>query len=158
MIIKINDKSGNNIAECELLHHDTGVWYVQHKANIINVFGDLKQSDKEFEDYVEVIDIDVDNLISPKKMQMIKSLAGAWATFETLRSEYELGCSDDDMYALEIIGIPHIYGFITDNEYKQYVEALNQFLGFDGNFYNNSEYDYSELDEFIQNLNPIYEK
>ena len=52
MIIKINDKSGNNIAECELLHHDTGVWYVQHKANIINVFGDLKQSDKEFEDYV----------------------------------------------------------------------------------------------------------
>ena len=75
MKIRINDKSGNNIAECDLLHHDTGIWYVQYKANIINVFGDLERMDNEFEDYVEVIDIDVNNLISPKKMQMIKSLA-----------------------------------------------------------------------------------
>lgn len=155
MRIRINDKNGNNIAECDLYHHDIGVWYTNHKSNILNIYGDIIQTETGFDD---VLDIDVDNLISPKKIQMIKSLAGAWATFETLRSEYELGCSDDDMYALEIIGIPHIYGFITDNEYKHYVEALNQFLGFDGNFYNNSEYDYSELDEFIQNLNPIYEK
>lgn len=157
MIIRINDKLSNNIAECELTHHDIGIWYTQYKANIINVFGDLKQSNKEFEDYIEVIDIDVDNLISPKKMQMIKSLAGAWATFETLRTEYELGSSDDDQYALEIIGIPHIYGYISDKEYAEYVQALTNFLGYDGVFYNN-DYEYDELDDFIQNLNPIYQK
>lgn len=158
MIIKINNKYGEKVAECSLIRDefDCETLRLGHSFNCLNVTsGDVEQGEHGFD---EVIEIDIDNLISPKKMQMIKSLAGAWATFETLRSEYELGCSDDDMYALEIIGIPHIYGFITDDEYKHYVEALNQFLGFDGDFYNNSEYDYSELDEFIQNLNPIYEK
>ena len=90
MKIRINDKLGNNIAECDLLHYDTGVWNVQHKVNIAKVFGDLKQSDKEFEDYIEVIDIDVDNLISPKKLLMIKSIASAWAVFETIRRDLGL--------------------------------------------------------------------
>ena len=155
MIIKINNKYGEEIAECSLFRDEYNNLLLTHSSNCINVYSDMEQGDYGFE---EVIDIDVDNLISPKKMQMIKSLAGAWATFETLRSEYELSCSDDDMYAIEIISIPHVYGFITDNEYKNYIEALNQFLGFDGNFYNNIKYNYSELDEFIQNLNPIYKK
>ena len=155
MKIRVNNKDGKNVAECILFRDEYNNLLLTHSSNCLNVYANMEQGDYGFE---EVIDIDVDNLISPKKMQMIKSLAGAWATFETLRTEYELGCSDDDMYALEIIGIPHIYGFITDDEYKNYIEALNQFLGFDGNFYNNSEYDYSELDDFIQNLNPIYEK
>ena len=46
MKIRINDKSSNNIAECDLIHYDTGVWHVQEKVNIAKVFGDLKQSDK----------------------------------------------------------------------------------------------------------------
>ena len=146
MKIRINDKSSNNIAECELLHHNTGVWYVQHKVNIAKVFGDLKQSDKEFEDYIEVIDIDVDNLISPKKLSMIKSIASAWAVFETIRNDYGLWTSDDEKYTIEIINIPHTYGYITDNEHKDY-----------GKCYTN-DYTYEELDDFIQNLNPIYEK
>lgn len=157
MIIRINDKLGNNIAECDLLHHDTGVWYVQHKVNIAKVSGDLKQSDKEFEDYIEVIDIDVDNLISPKKLSMIKSIASAWAVFETIRSDYGLWTSDDEEYTIEIINIPHIYGYITDDEHKDYVKKIKDFFGYDGKCYTN-DYTYEELDDFIQNLNPIYKK
>ena len=81
MKIRINDKLGNNIAECDLLHYNTGLWHVKNKANIVNVFGDLERMDNEFEDYVEVIDIDVDNLISPKKLLMINSIESAWAVF-----------------------------------------------------------------------------
>ena len=157
MKIRINDKLGNNIAECDLLHYDTGVWNVQHKVNIAKVFGDLKQSDKEFEDYIEVIDIDVDNLISPKKLSMIKSIASAWAVFETIRNDYGLWTSDDEKYTIEIINIPHIYGYITDDEHKDYVKKIKDFFGYDGKCYTN-DYTYEELDDFIQNLNPIYEK
>lgn len=157
MKIRINDKLGNNIAECDLLHYDTGVWNVQHKVNIAKVFGDLKQSDKEFEDYIEVIDIDVDNLISPKKLSMIKSIASAWAVFETIRNDYGLWTSDDEKYTIEIINIPHIYGYITDDEHKDYVKKIKDFFGYDGKCYTNN-YTYEELDDFIQNLNPIYKK
>lgn len=157
MKIRINDKSSNNIAECDLLHYDTGVWNVQHKVNIAKVFGDLKQSDEEFEDYIEVIDIDVDNLISPKKLSMIKSIASAWAVFETIRNDYGLWTSDDEKYTIEIINIPHIYGYITDDEHKDYVKKIKDFFGYDGKCYTN-DYTYEELDDFIQNLNPIYEK
>lgn len=157
MKIRINDKSGNNIAECDLLHYDTGVWHVKNKANIVNVFGDLERMDNEFEDYVEVIDIDVDNLISPKKLLMIKSIASAWAVFETIRNDYGLWTSDDEKYAIEIINIPHIYGYITDDEHKNYIKKIKDFFGYNGKFYTN-DYTYEELDDFIQNLNPIYEK
>ena len=157
MKIRINDKSSNNIAECDLLHYDTGVWHVQQKVNIAKVFGDLKQSDKEFEDYIEVIDINIDNLISPKKLSMIKSIASAWAVFETIRNDYGLWTSDDEKYTIEIINIPHIYGYITDDEHKNYVKKIKDFFGYDGDFYTH-DYTYEELDDFIQNLNPIYKK
>lgn len=64
MIIRINDKNGNNIAECDLLHHDIGIWYTNQKSNISNVYGDIIQTEKGFDD---VIDIDIDNIISPKQ-------------------------------------------------------------------------------------------
>lgn len=64
MIIRINDKNGNNIAECDLSHHDIGIWYTHQKSNISNVYGDIIQTEKGFDD---VIDIDIDNIISPKQ-------------------------------------------------------------------------------------------
>lgn len=64
MIIRINDKNGNNIAECDLSHHDIGIWYTNQKSNISNVYGDIIQTEKGFDD---VIDIDIDNIISPKQ-------------------------------------------------------------------------------------------
>ena len=153
MIIRINDEKGNNVAECEILQHDIGIWRTADKTNIENIFVDIVQGESGFTD---VIDIDVNNIISPKKLEMIKCLAGAWCSFETLRTEYELGCSDDDRYLLEIIGIPHTFGYITDEEHQEYVQALTEFLQYDGTCYNNDEYTYEELDEFIRGLNPVY--
>lgn len=65
MIIRINDKNGNNIAECDLSHHDIGIWYTNQKSNISNVYGDIIQTEKGFDD---VIDIDIDNIIPPKQI------------------------------------------------------------------------------------------
>ena len=64
MIIRINDKNGNNIAECDLYHHDIGIWNVNSKSNISNVYGDIIQTETGFDD---VIDIDIDNIIPPKQ-------------------------------------------------------------------------------------------
>ena len=155
MIIRINDKNGNNIAECNLYHHDIGVWYTNEKKNIKNVFGDIIQKEYGFDD---VIDIDIDNIIPPKKLLMIKSLASAWGIFEAIRTNYELDVSDDHNYASEIIMIPKIYGYITEEEHNEYQNALNNFLGWNGVFFEANDYDYEELDELIQNLNRIYEK
>lgn len=160
MKIRINDKSGNNIAECELTHHDTGIWYVQHKANILNVFNNLELLNEETEEYNEVIDIDIDNLYSPKKINCIKALASAWTVFETLRNEYNLDTHSDHRYVVDILYKPLLYGLITEDEYKSYLNALDTYLGADDEryYFDNSEYTYKELDEFIYNLNPIYKR
>lgn len=154
MRIRINNKDGINIAECELWKDEYDNTFLKSSANIKKVYSNLEQGENGFE---EVIDIDVINLISPKRLQMIKSLSSAWAVFETLRTEYELGCSDDSRYSLEILAIPKIYGYMSEDEYNKCLKALHDFLGWNGEFYTNSEYDYDELDSFIRNLNPIYD-
>lgn len=64
MIIRINDKNGNNIAECDLYHHDIGIWNANSKSNILNIYGDIIQTETGFDD---IIDIDIDNIIPPKQ-------------------------------------------------------------------------------------------
>lgn len=64
MIIRINDKNGNNIAECDLYHHDIGIWNANSKSNISSIHGDIIQTERGFDD---VIDIDIDNIIPPKQ-------------------------------------------------------------------------------------------
>ena len=64
MIIRINDKNGNNIAECDLYHHDIGIWNANSKSNISSIYGDIIQTETGFDD---VIDIDIDNIIPPKQ-------------------------------------------------------------------------------------------
>lgn len=64
MIIRINDKNGNNIAECDLYHHDIGIWNVNSKSNISSIYGDIIQTETGFDD---VIDIDINNIIPPKQ-------------------------------------------------------------------------------------------
>lgn len=57
MIIKIKDKNGNNIAECDLQYEDIGIWNVCDKTNIKNISFDINE-DREFEsEYDNVIDI-----------------------------------------------------------------------------------------------------
>lgn len=157
MIVNINNKYGIKIAECELKHHDIGIWNVINKNNIDDICIDLREEDNE--EYTEVININVTNIMTPKKLNMIKSLASAWSKFETLRTEYDLSSSDDDKYALEIISIPRTYGFISIKEHQSYVQALGDFLEYDeqDGCYNNSNYTYEELDNFIRNLNGIYD-
>lgn len=157
MIVKINNKYGVNIAKCELSQHDIGIWYIKEKENINEITVDLIEEGND--KYSEVININVKNIITSKRLKMIKSLVGAWTKFETLRTEYELGSSDDDKYALEIINIPRIYGFISIAEHQSYVQRLGNFLGYDehNDCYNNSNYTYKELDNFIKNLNDIYD-
>ena len=64
MIIRINDKNGNNIAECDLYHHDIRIWYANSKSNISSICGDIIQTEQGFDD---VIDIDIDNIIPQNK-------------------------------------------------------------------------------------------
>ena len=64
MIIRINDKNGNNIAECDLYHHDIGIWNANSKSNISSIYGDIIQTETGFDD---IIDIDIDNIIPPKQ-------------------------------------------------------------------------------------------
>ena len=45
MIIRINGKNGNNIAECDLYHHDIGIWNANSKSNILNIYGDIIQTE-----------------------------------------------------------------------------------------------------------------
>lgn len=154
MRIRINDKNGNNIAECDLYHHDIGIWYTNHKSNILNIYGDIIQTETGFDD---VLDIDIDNLISPNKINLIKSLASAWTEWEVLRNEYHLYAEDDYKYAIKIIYKALLYKFISEETYLSYLEQLKEFLGWeDDTYFTNDTYTYEDLDNFIYDLNPIY--
>ena len=59
-----------------------------------------------------------------------------------------------------------VQGIIIPEDYKSkqtlieteiHIKKIKDFFGYDGKFYTN-DYTYEELDDFIQNLNPIYEK
>ena len=89
MIIRINDKNGNNIAECDLYHHDIGIWNANSKSNILNIYGDIIQTETGFDD---IIDIDIDNIIPQKQRLMELSLASAWSVFEVVRTNDTLDC------------------------------------------------------------------
>lgn len=155
MIIRINDKNGNNIAECDLYKHDIGVWYTNHKSNILNIYGDIIQTETEFDD---ILDIDIDNLICPKEIEYIKSLTGAWTVFAVLRAEYNLDTASDYDYITDILHKPLLYGLITEDEYTSYINKIKEFLGYENDtYFTNDEYTYSEIDELIYSLNPLYD-
>ena len=57
MIIKIKDKSGNNIAECDLQYEDIGIWNICNKTNIKNISFDINENRKFESEYDNIIDI-----------------------------------------------------------------------------------------------------
>lgn len=57
--IKINDKLGKKIAECELYHEDIGLFYTKNKSNIAGIYGEIEQTEQGF---IDVIDIDIEDL------------------------------------------------------------------------------------------------
>lgn len=155
MIIRINNKYGEEVAECSLFRDEWGNLSLTNSSNCLNVDSDMEQGNYGFD---EVIEIDVDNLISPKKMNLIKSLVGAWTEWETLRSEYHLYADEDYKYAIKIIHKALLYKFISEKTYLSYLEQLKEFLGWeDDTCFNNDSYTYEDLDNFIKNLNPIYD-
>lgn len=156
--IRVNDKFGNEIGRCELIKDEWGDFDTIDKKGIRKVFTDIEQGANGFDDVINIdLKFDGDNIISPKKMKTIKGLITAWTTFQVMRTEYNLGASEDNQYSITIISIPYIHRMITKEEYKSYIQALKDFLGFDGETYENDTYDYEELDKFIKNLNPIYD-
>ena len=58
MIIKINDSKRNNVAECELINHDFGIWYTLNKSkNVKHIFNEIKEKENEL---IEVLELDID--------------------------------------------------------------------------------------------------
>lgn len=57
LIIRINNKEGKNIGKCDLYQQDIGIWYINKKQNINNIYGDIIQTKNGFTD---VLDIDLD--------------------------------------------------------------------------------------------------
>ena len=105
------------------------------------------------------MEIQADNIIilTKKELDAIKSIAWAWATFENNRQDY-LGTDDDFKSILKILHIPYLYDLITEEEYQAYVESIKRFLEWDGKFFNNDSYTYEELDDFVEQLHPLYKK
>ena len=158
MIIKINNKNGEKVAECSLIRDefDCETLRLGHSFNCLNVTsGDVEQGEHGFD---EVIEIDIDNLISPNKINLIKSLAGAWTEWEVLRNEYHLYAEEDYKYAIKIIHKALLYKFISEDTYLSYLEQLKEFLGWeDDTYFTNDTYTDEDLDNFIYDLNPIYD-
>ena len=90
-------------------------------------------------------------------MNLIKSLTGAWTEWEVLRNEYHLYTEEDYKYAIKIIHKALLYKFISEDTYLSYLEQLKEFLGWeDDTYFTNDTYTYEDLDNFIYDLNPIY--
>ena len=104
------------------------------------------------------MEIQADNIILTKKeLDAIKSIAWAWATFENNRQDY-LGTEDDFKSIIKILYIPYLYDLITEEEYKKHIKSVEEFFQYDGNFFNNDSYTYEELDDFVEQLHPLYKK
>lgn len=131
MIIRINDKNGNYIGECDLYN----------------------------EEFPDILDIDID-VIRKKDLEKIKTMAKKWSRFETIRNMgEELSTSDDMELVLDLIKIPLIHKWISKKEYNDILSKVHEFFKYDGTFvYQDNYEDYNELDEFIENLNPIFKK
>lgn len=106
------------------------------------------------------MEIQEDNIVilTKKELNAIKSIAWAWAEFETNRKDYYMGADDDLKAIAKILHIPYIYDLITKEQYQAYIKSVEQFLEWDGDFVNKSDYTYEELDDFVEQLNPLYKK
>ena len=71
MIIKINDKNGNNIAQCILQQDEYGNWFQKESDNCKHIYVDTEQTKYGFED---ALDIDVDILTNITYEKTMKAL------------------------------------------------------------------------------------
>lgn len=108
----------------------------------------------------EAIEVEANNvlILTTKELDVVKSIAWAWAEFETNRKDSYMGADDDLKAIIKILHIPYIYDLINEEQYQAYVKSVEQFLEWDGDFFNNGDYTYEELDDFVEQLNPLYKK
>ena len=45
-------KMGIILQECDLHHHDIGIWYIKQKSNISNIYGDIIQTETGLDDII----------------------------------------------------------------------------------------------------------
>lgn len=155
MIIRINDKNGNNIAECDLYHHDIGIWNANSKSNISNIYGDIIQTEQGFDD---VIDIDIDNIMPQKQIDEETKLL--MKLKNSFNEEFDWTSQALDEY----IGYCSTFGgdyvsYIAEAINKCFDALINDFFKYDGcNWNSEEEYRYDELDYFLSTLHPLLDK
>ena len=89
-----------------------------------------------------------------KNLEQLKiKLAFQWGKFCEMRERTELSTEQDCNYVYEIIKTFHKnWRGSTKNPLKEF----DNFFGYDGSVYNNSDYDYYDVDQFICNYHPIF--
>lgn len=153
MRIRINNENGDNLGECEFLQDENQDLKLATTNDCIDVNVDIEQGLYGF-DYA--IDLYMKDMITPERLDMEKALVNKWAIFTVLRTEYDLDIASDYTYVLEILQVPEIYEFISEETYLAYIKELKDFLELENEIFSNDKYTYEELDNFIHELNPIY--
>lgn len=109
----------------------------------------------------DVLDIDLDDdgvFFTPEEFNALMGCKSCWVEFETDRKQYELGVHDDWQAVLRIIAPLKIYHILNDEEYNDTLHQANDFFKFVNGDFQDPEYTYEELDEFIRKLHPILGK
>lgn len=110
----------------------------------------------------DVLDIDLDDdgvFFTPEEFNAIMSCKSAWVEFETNRNQFELGSHDDWQAALKIIAPLKIHHVVNEEEYDDLLKQVNSYFKLtDGYVFEDLEYTYKELDEFIRELHPLLNK
>lgn len=153
----------SRIGAIEVYENDSNgeITIVDTKGNIfVSNIGNDSEVNYLLNSNDEAIEIEADNvlILTTKELNTVKSIAWSWAEFETNRKDAYMGADDDFKAIVNILHIPYIYNLITEEQYKAYVKSVEQFLQWDGDFFNNDSYTYEELDDFVEQLNPLYKK
>ena len=93
--VKINSENGN-LAEIEICEDEYGNYYRIYSSNIKGYFVEKEQTEKQ--GFIDVLEIDIDNLLSPKDKQIIVSNAIALTDIELLNKKFGEYGSKWEMY------------------------------------------------------------
>lgn len=93
--VRINSDNGN-LAEIEICEDEYGNYYRIHSSNIKGYFVEKEQTERQ--GFIDVLEIDIDNLLSPKDKQRIISNGIALNDIELLNTKFGEYSSRWEMY------------------------------------------------------------
>ena len=110
-VIRVNDKNGNKIAECEIKEDGYGNFLLINSDNVKKVYKDVEQTDTQ--GFVDVIDIDVDNTINEAILKDLLTVQNELGAIE--------GAYETDEYGREKV-VGQAVGTIlaTTDKYEQF--------------------------------------